>query len=305
MQSDTSQRQVTTPSKTALVLGGKTGLLGQALARILEKQGWDILCPGREDLDVFDRDMVEAYIERHQPTHIFNTIGYTQVDLAEDETEDAQRLNKSLPILLARIAKARDLHFIHYSTDFVFDGKKSTPYLPGDTTNPLSVYGATKLEGEQGIMALGSDKALIIRTAWLFGPYKTNFVDKILKLAATRPSLNIVHDQVGCPTYTLDLACNTLALVKARARGIFHLTNTGHASWCELAAEAIACTGVPCLAKPISSADFPQKAVRPAYSVLDSSDFIRTTGLTPRPWIQALRAYLFHQDHICPHSPET
>jgi dTDP-4-dehydrorhamnose reductase len=299
MTSDKRLHQESPALSKALVLGGKTGLLGQALAHVLKEQHWDILCPGRHDLDVLDQTSLEAYIDQHRPSHIFNTIGYTQVDKAEEETRAASRLNKSLPILLARIAKSRDLHFIHYSTDFVFDGKKTIPYLPDDEPNPLSVYGTTKLEGEQGIMALKWEKALIIRTAWLFGPYKTNFVDKILALAATRRFLNIVHDQVGCPTYTLDLACHSLALVKSGAHGIFHLTNTGHASWCELAAEAIACTGIPCHAKPISSADYPQKAVRPAYSVLDCSDFIQATGVTPRPWIQALRAYLFEKDHAC------
>ncbi|WP_462324683.1 dTDP-4-dehydrorhamnose reductase [Desulfoplanes sp.] len=288
------------PPQKALILGGKTGLLGQALARILVEQGWESLCPGREDLDVFDQAMLEEYIGRHRPTHLFNTIGYTQVDKAEDEPKEAMRMNKKLPILLARTAQALDLPFIHYSTDFVFDGKKCFPYTPDDATNPLSVYGKTKREGEKGIMGLAWDKALIIRTAWLFGPYKTNFVDKILDLAATRSSLDIVHDQVGCPTYTLDLACYTLALVQAGAKGIYHLTNTGHASWCELAAEAISCGDSPCHAKPISSADFPQKAVRPEYSVLDCSKFTEKTGLTPRPWIQALRAYLFNRDHSCP-----
>jgi len=288
--------QVQKRPKKALVLGGKTGLLGQALAQILEEQGWDILCPGREDLDVFVQANLEEYIEHHHPTHIFNTIAYTQVDLAEEEQKEAMRLNKSLPVILARTAKAFDLFFIHYSTDFVFDGKKSSPYLPDDEPNPLSVYGKSKLEGEQGITALGWEKTLIIRTAWLFGPHKTNFVDKILTLAQTRPTLNIVHDQVGCPTYTLDLATYTMALIQAEATGIFHLTNTGHASWCEFAAEAISCSGVPSHAQPISSADFPQKATRPAYSVLDCSAFTRRTGLTPRPWIQALRAYLFEWD---------
>jgi dTDP-4-dehydrorhamnose reductase len=292
--------QIQTKSKKALVLGGKTGLLGQALAQVLKEQGWEILCPGRKDLDVFAQPMLEEYIECHRPTHIFNTIAYTQVDLAEEESREAMRLNKSLPVLLARTARACGLFFIHYSTDFVFDGKKSSPYVPEDEPNPLSVYGKSKLEGEQGIMALGWDKTLIIRTAWLFGPHKTNFVDKILILAAGRPTLNIVHDQIGCPTYTLDLASYTLALVQAEAKGLFHLTNTGHASWCEFAAEAIACSGVPAQVLPISSADFPQKATRPPYSVLDCSAFTRQTGLTPRPWIQALRAYLFERDHNTP-----
>ncbi len=303
MSSDNHPKAIQ-PQK-ALVLGGTTGLLGQALVQVLKGQGWDVFCPGRRDLDVFDQAMLEAYVEDHQPTHIFNAIGYTQVDKAEDEPHEARRLNTSLPICLARLAKAWDLPFIHYSTDFVFDGKQSTPYLPDDVPNPLSVYGRTKREGEQGILALGWDKSLIIRTAWLFGPHKTNFVDKILTLAAQRSSLQIVHDQVGSPTFTLDLACHTLALVKARAHGIFHLANEGQASWCELAAEAMTCTGVPCHAKAISSADFPQKAVRPAYSVLDCSASVQKTGLTPRPWMQALRAYLFKQDHCCSLSSAT
>ena len=285
--------------KKALILGGKTGFLGQALAQILTTQGWEIICPGRNDLDVFDQNAMDAYLDTHRPTHIFNTIGYTQVDTAEEDQNQAALLNKTLPVLLARQARTRDLFFIHYSTDFVFDGKKTTPYLIEDPTNPLSIYGQTKLEGEQGVMALHWEKTLIIRTAWLFGPFKTNFVDRIIELAHDRDSLGIVHDQIGSPTFTMDLACNTLELLKRQGSGIYHLANSGHASWCELAAEAIACAGVPCHVKAIASTDYPQKAVRPAYSVLDCSKFIQTTGISPRPWIQALRAYLFNQNHPC------
>ena len=290
--------------KKALVLGGKTGLLGQALAQVLTLQGWDLLCPGRRDLDVFDQDAVNAYCDANGPTHIFNTIAYTQVDRAEEEQKQALQLNTTLPILLTRLARARDLSIVHYSTDFVFDGKKTTPYEINDPTHPLNVYGQTKLEGEQGVMALGWEKTLIIRAAWLFGPFKTNFVDRILELAQERESLSIVHDQVGSPTYTLDLACHTLELLKLRGSGIYHLTNSGQASWCELAAEAIACAGIPCHTRAIASADYPQKAVRPAHSVLDCSAFIEKTGITPRSWIQALRAHLFNQDHPCQKNQE-
>jgi dTDP-4-dehydrorhamnose reductase len=285
--------------KKALVLGGKTGFLGQALAQVLTAQGWEIICPGRNDLDVFNQNDMDRYLETHRPSHIFNTIGYTQVDTAEEDQNQAALLNKTLPVLLARLARQRGLYFIHYSTDFVFDGKKTTPYLVEDSTSPLNIYGQSKRDGEQGILALGWEKALIIRTAWLFGPFKTNFVDRIIELAQERDSLGIVHDQIGSPTFTMDLACHTLELIKRNAKGIYHITNSGHASWCELAAEAIACAGVPCHVKAIASKDYPQKAVRPAYSVLDCSAFIQKTGITPRPWVQALRAYLFNQDHPC------
>ena len=285
--------------KKALVLGGKTGFLGQALAQVLTAQGWEIICPGRNDLDVFNQNDMDRYLETHRPSHIFNTIGYTQVDTAEEDQNQAALLNKTLPVLLARLARQRGLYFIHYSTDFVFDGKKTTPYLVEDSTSPLNIYGQSKRDGEQGILALGWEKTLIIRTAWLFGPFKTNFVDRIIELAQERDSLGIVHDQIGSPTFTMDLACHTLELIKRNAKGIYHITNSGHASWCELAAEAIACAGVPCHVKAIASKDYPQKAVRPAYSVLDCSAFIQKTGITPRPWVQALRAYLFNQDHPC------
>jgi len=285
--------------KKALVLGGKTGFLGQALAQVLTAQGWEIICPDRNDLDVFNQNDMDRYLETHRPSHIFNTIGYTQVDTAEEDQNQAILLNKTLPVLLARLARQRGLYFIHYSTDFVFDGKKTTPYLVEDSTSPLNIYGQSKRDGEQGILALGWEKTLIIRTAWLFGPFKTNFVDRIIELAQGRDSLGIVHDQIGSPTFTMDLACHTLELIKRNAKGIYHITNSGHASWCELAAEAIACAGVPCHVKAIASKDYPQKAVRPAYSVLDCSAFIQKTGITPRPWVQALRAYLFNQDHPC------
>ncbi|MDD2220030.1 MAG: dTDP-4-dehydrorhamnose reductase [Desulfoplanes sp.] len=285
--------------KKALVLGGKTGFLGQALAQVLTAQGWEIICPDRNDLDVFNQNDMDRYLETHRPSHIFNTIGYTQVDTAEEDQNQAALLNKTLPVLLARLARQRGLYFIHYSTDFVFDGKKTTPYLIEDSTSPLNIYGQSKRDGEQGILALGWEKTLIIRTAWLFGPFKTNFVDRIIELAQERDSLGIVHDQIGSPTFTMDLACHTLELIKRNAKGIYHITNSGHASWCELAAEAIACAGVPCHVKAIASKDYPQKAVRPAYSVLDCSAFIQKTGITPRPWVQALRAYLFNQDHPC------
>lgn len=284
---------------TALILGGKTGLLGQSLAEILHRSGWTTICPGREDLDLFDSEQVRILADRQGVTHMFNTVAYTQVDRAEEEPDEAARLNRNLPIRLGQVCRALGIPLVHYSTDFVFSGKKETPYLPEDNTAPLSVYGRTKLEGENGLLDLGLDNLLILRTAWLFGPCRTNFIDRILDLARDREELAVIHDQIGCPTYTPDLAGHTLELVAKGAAGTFHLTNGGQASWCEFAAEAVACAGLPCRIQPITSDEYPQKATRPRFSVLDTSAFTRVTGTTPRPWVQALREYLFRTPSFC------
>lgn len=284
----------------AIVLGGKTGLLGQALSAVLAARGWSVHTPGRQDLDLFDRPAVEAYIAQTGASILFNTVAYTKVDQAEDEPVEAARLNRQLPLVLGKAALATGARLVHYSTDFVFNGKKTSPYTTGDQPDPRSVYGQTKLQGERELLALNLPDLLILRTSWLFGPCKINFVTRILELAAIKPELSVVHDQVGSPSYTPDLAANSLALVERGASGIFHVANSGRASWCELATEAVQCADLPCRIKPITSAEYPQKACRPAYSVLDLGAFTAATGLTPRPWVQALREFLFSREECAP-----
>jgi len=280
----------------AVVLGGKTGLLGQALSMAMTRRGWTVHALGRDDLDIFDRPAVENFLTRTGADLLFNTVAYTRVDQAEDEPAEAARLNRQLPLVVGQAARSTGVRLVHYSTDFVFNGKKSSPYTVSDQPDPRSVYGQTKLQGERELLALNLPDLLIIRTSWLFGPCKTNFVTRILELAAQRPELSVVHDQVGSPSYTPDLAVNSLALVEKRAAGIFHLANSGQASWCELADEAVRGADLPCRIKPIPSSEYPQKADRPAYSVLDLSAFTAVTGITPRPWLQALREFLFSRE---------
>jgi len=286
--------------KNAVVLGGKTGLLGQALCVAMARRGWTVHAPGRDDLDLFDRQAVETFLARTGASVVFNTVAYTKVDLAEDEPAEASRLNRQLPLVLGKAVQNAGVPLVHYSTDFVFNGKKTSPYTPDDQPDPRSVYGQTKLQGERELLALDLPALLIIRTSWLFGPCKTNFVTRILELASSRSELAVVHDQVGSPSYTPDLAVNTLALLEAGATGVFHLANSGQASWCELAGEAVRCADLPCRIKPITSAEYPQKACRPAYSVLDLGKFTAATGITPRPWLQALREFLFSREDCRP-----
>ena len=284
----------------ALVLGGKTGLVGQALAEVLRASGWEVATPGREDFDVGASDFaghLESLIDAAQPACVFNTIAYTKVDAAEDEPEAAALLNSALPAALGRIMQTRPCMLVHFSTDFVFDGKKKTPYTPQDRTAPLCVYGTTKLAGEEALLSLSLPRCLIIRTAWLFGPGRRNFISTILQACKEKRIINVVHDQVGSPTYTPDLAQYTLKLVESGANGIFHIVNGGQASWCVLAGEAVKLAQAECLVNPISSSEYPQKAQRPAYSVLSCENLTRMTGIMPRPWPQALREYIFATFH--------
>lgn len=277
----------------AIVLGGKTGLLGMSLTRILREEGWHVSTPSREELDLGNADAVAEYIDTIEPEYLFNTVAYTRVDLAEDEKNEAMHVNRCLPSMLGRLMQQRPTFVFHYSTDFVFNGNQETPYTENDTTNPQSVYGSTKLAGEEALLKRIPDQCCIARTAWLFGPGKGNFVQTMLRLCRQRDSVTVVDDQIGSPTYTPDLAQMSLALAKTKTNGIFHLVNNGQASWCELAAEAASLAEIHCDITPISSTQYPQKAQRPAYSVLDTSRFTECTGITPRPWPQALRDYIF------------
>ncbi len=277
----------------ALIAGGGTGLLGQALVHVMQKEGLNVLTPGRDELDLFDSRQLENIIRKNNIDLVANAVAYTSVDQAEEEQEEAFRLNRDLPGVLGQVCRDNNVCLLHYSTDYVFDGKKNIPYSTDDQPRPLSVYGRSKLAGEELLMKEPWDRLLIIRSAWLFGPFKTNFVHKMIHMAESGRPLNVIHDQVGSPTYTLDLARYSLELVRKQTSGLFHVVNKGQASWCELASESIMCAGLSSRLNPVSSEEFPQQAKRPPYSVLDTSKFSMVTGITVRSWVQALREYVF------------
>ncbi|MDL2271866.1 dTDP-4-dehydrorhamnose reductase [Desulfovibrio sp. OttesenSCG-928-I05] len=281
--------------KRALVLGGDGGLLGQALVRVLEQAGYTVRTTGRNDFGPCDTEAMTELLDAAQPHLLFNTVAYTQVDQAEDDEDKAFEVNRFLPAALGRLVAPRPLHFTHFSTDFVFDGKKETPYSEEDEPAPLSVYGKSKLAGEQALLQLELPNCCIVRSAWLFGPGKKNFVKTILDLCSERQSVNVVYDQTGSPTYTMDLAAASLKLAEAGAAGVFHVVNSGSANWCEFAAEAVRLAQLECGVNPIPSSEYPQKAKRPAYTVLDTAKLTRVTGITPRPWPKALADYVFSE----------
>ncbi|MDR1124893.1 MAG: dTDP-4-dehydrorhamnose reductase [Deltaproteobacteria bacterium] len=279
----------------ALVLGGKRGMLGAALAKALQAKGWEVTALDGSDIDYFSSnlsDVLAEAVDRLAPNCVFNAAGYTDVEKAEQEPEEAAALNRSLPAALGRALRERPARLVHYSTDFVFDGRKKTPYTIDDLPNPISVYGRTKYEGEQAILSLGLARFCIIRTAWLYGFGKKNFVSKILDICREKKNIAVVYDQIGSPTYAADLAKHSVELVELGGNGLFHIVNSGQANWSELASEAVNYLQMECQITPVTAQEFASKVQRPAYSVLDCTSFTQSTSVTPRPWPQALREYL-------------
>lgn len=280
----------------ALVLGGATGLLGRPLVKVLEANGWETATLGREDGDLLDPDFLRARIESSQPDAVFNTVAWTQVDAAEDSPDAAMAVNRGLPNSLGRILQNMPGTWLgHISTDFVFSGYHSEPFTEESAPNPATVYGKTKQAGEEAVLSLLPERGCVIRTAWLFGPGRRNFVDTIIGACRKRDTVSVVDDQLGSPTYTLDAAAWCAALAEKKANGIWHAVNSGQASWCELATEAINLLSCPCRVTPIPSQEWPQKAKRPHNSSLDNSKLSRFLGRKPRCWAQALRDYLFNE----------
>jgi dTDP-4-dehydrorhamnose reductase len=279
--------------KKAIILGGQTGLLGRPLTKALADAGFAVQPTTRSELDPFDAAAVARALASFSATHLFNTVAYTAVDAAEDDAAEAYRLNRDLPALLAKVCADAGTALVQYSTDFVFDGRKGRPYAEEDPTSPESVYGASKLAGEQAILELGLPRFQILRTAWLYGPGKKNFVSTILGLAKDREVLRVVGDQIGSPTYTLDLAGWSADLAATDATGIFHAVGSGQASWHELAAEAVTAAGLPCRVEAIPSSGYPQKAKRPGFSVLSNAKLAAAIGRTPRPWAETVREYVY------------
>lgn len=278
----------------ALVLGGNSGLLGQALARVLGERNWEIHCMGRNEGDFLNPAFVDKLLGEIKPDAVFNALAWTKVDDAEDHQAEADKANRILPSILANSLSKMDRgQLVHYSTDFVFSGDVMKPYDENAPVGPKSVYGSTKFAGEAAVLAALPDRSCIIRTAWLFGPGRKNFITSILDACNKRDAITVVDDQIGCPTYSLDLALWSVLLAEKQAKGIWNGVNSGQASWCEFAAEAVALVRGPCRVEPIPSSQWPQKAVRPAYSVLNNDKLTNFLGKKPRPWPQALRDYIF------------
>ncbi|MDO8426651.1 MAG: dTDP-4-dehydrorhamnose reductase [Deltaproteobacteria bacterium] len=282
-----------------ILLTGATGQLGSDLKPLLIKEGCGVQAFSSSSLDITDREKVFNAIADNKPEVIINCAAYTKVDLAEKERERAFAVNRDGAKNLAEAAQKTGSALIHISTDFVFDGKKSTPYMETDKTNPLSVYGESKLEGENEIVKI-LKRRIIIRASWLYGVEGNNFVKTILKLAGERESLKIVFDQAGTPTWTYDLAGAVVKIVNdlkagKKEYGIYNYSNEGVASWYDFA-EAIVdeakgagiklnCGSI----EPILTSEYPTPAKRPAYSVLDKRKIKAAFDIAIPHWRRSLK----------------
>jgi len=289
-----------------VLVTGATGMLGSELVRAAPA-GIEALGSGRSParpgqpavafpgVDLVERGAIERLLEQAAPlAGVIHCAAHTAVDRAEEEEPLALLHNAELPGALARACAARGLPLVHVSTDFVFDGTGSRPYRPDDPTAPLGAYGRTKLEGERRVRA-AHPAAAIVRTQWLYGPRGKHFPGTILALAASRPELRVVHDQVGSPTSTLELAPALWDVLRARASGVFHAACEGRASWYEFACATLELAGSHTPIHPCTTAEFPRPARRPAYSVLDCATLSALRGRPLKPWREALADFLAHE----------
>lgn len=277
-------------SKLKIVITGANGQLGRELTEWTTDTA-DIIGFGRNELDITSLAACRNIFTLHRPDVVIHCAAYTAVDKAESEPDEAFRVNAAATRNVAVAAREVGAKLCYISTDYVFDGTGSTPYNEYDQTNPQTVYGKSKLAGEQSVQTL-HDRYFIVRTSWVYGKYGNNFVKTMLKIAGERDQLKVVADQLGSPTYTYDLTAFLLELVNTDYYGVYHASNSGICSWYEFAKAIFEDSGVNIQVDPCTTADFPRPAPRPAYSVMDHSA-IRSNGFSVlRPWREALRHYL-------------
>lgn len=274
-----------------VLVTGSGGQLGSALLHLLGGRAVGLDLP---EFDLTNRKAVHAAIERHRPHVVVNTAAFTQVDLAERESDTCRAVNVQGVQNLVDACRRSAARIVQISTDYVFDGQQSRPYTESDSPNPLNTYGQTKWEAEQ-IVAQVPDH-LIVRAAGLFGPKgpkaTRNFVDNMLTLAMSGAPLRVVDDQITSFTYTCDLAEAINTLLTTRARGVFHVANSGQASWFCFATEIFRATGLSPQLRPVPMNDYPCDAKRPQYSALDIGKYAEwAQGFSMQPWQEALKAY--------------
>ena len=270
-----------------VLITGANGQLGNEMRRLGAVSPNEYLFTDVAELDITDKATVAEFVKSNNVEIIVNCAAYTNVDKAEDDEATAELINATAVRNLAEAVKAVDGTLFHVSTDYVFGSEGNTPRTEDMPTNPLGVYGKTKLHGEQAIAEVGA-KAIIIRTAWLYSEFGNNFLKTMLRLTAEKESLNVVFDQVGSPTYAGDLALAIFSIIEggvyAGNEGVYHFSNEGVCSWYDFATEIAAAAGHECIVMPCHSNEFPSKVTRPPFSVLDKTKIKTTFGIEIPHW---------------------
>ena len=265
------------------LITGCKGQLGTELSKLLP----NAICADIDVLDITDEKAVEDFVRENNIDVIINCAAYTAVDKAESDIDLAEKIN----IFGSKNLAKTGAKIIHISTDYVFDGTNHKPYQPDEKTNPVSVYGKTKRNGELAVME-NAEIAVIIRTAWLYSEYGNNFVKTMRRLGAEKAEINVVSDQIGSPTYAADLANAIVKIIPQMNKensGIYHFTNEGICSWYDFAKEIMEMSELKCLVKPIKSSQYPTAAARPFYSVLDKDKIKSVFGININHWKDSLK----------------
>ncbi len=279
-----------------ILVTGANGQMGNELQVLAaDFPDYRFLLVTKEELNIADGSATEKYFSTHTIDFCINCAAYTAVDKAESDEENAFLINATAVATLAAVCKKNNTQLIHISTDYVFDGTATQPYTETDKTNPVSVYGKSKLQGEELAMQ-NAPSTIIIRTAWLYSSFKANFVKTMLRLMKEKESINVVSDQFGCPTYGADLAAVIMQIITSNQSkenpGIYHYSNTGVTNWYEFAVAIKEFTGSSCAVNPITTAQYPTAAKRPVYSVLDTSKIKETFKLQIPGWRNSLKKCL-------------
>ena len=278
-----------------ILVTGASGQLGSEIkAASGHYSGYEFIFTDTDNLDITDAEAVNEFIVKNQPDWIINCAAYNFVDKAENDSENAFRINSTAVKNLAESIRETETRLIHVSTDYVFDGSSNTPYNVNSEVNPQSVYGKSKLEGER--FALLHNGTMVIRTSWLYSSFGNNFMKTMLRLGKEKESINVVFDQAGTPTYAADLAEAILYIISRVIRnqiafvaGTYHYSNEGVCSWYDFATEIFLEAGLKCKVNPILSKDFPSTVKRPSYSVLDKSKIKEDYGLEIPHWRSSLK----------------
>ena len=269
-----------------ILLTGRNGQVGWELERALPALG-EVIATDRQTLDLADPEAIRRAVREAKPDLIVNAAAYTAVDRAETERDAAIQVNAVAPGVLAEEAKRLGALLVHYSTDYVFDGEKRSPYSETDRPNPLSHYAFTKLEGERAVAASGC-RHLILRTSWVYGPRASNFYQIIRRKAEANEPMRMVDDQTSVPTASFFLASGTIDLLKRKAEGLLHLVPSGQATRYEFALEVVKASGSGSIVDRAKTTDFPTPALRPAYSVMSNSNVVRLLGHAMPEWKEGL-----------------
>lgn len=281
---------------------GKNGQLGRSLHKLVSEKKYDneFIFVGREELDLSSENNIDHYFDSNDKFDvIINCAAYTAVDKAEEEAGLANQINHLAVRQLAEIAKAQQAKLIHISTDYVFDGESDKPYIETDETNPINVYGRTKLAGEKAIQEFMPTNAIIIRTSWVYSEHGNNFVKTMLRLGGERDELNVVSDQIGSPTYAADLAGVLLEIInnknyqdKEQSTEIYHYSNEGEISWNDFAQEIFKLAEIDCKVNPINTKQYPTPARRPKNTLMDKNKIIKSFNIESNSWKGVLLSFI-------------